>query len=63
MRRNIELEDPPPEMLRERSWQPEREFFDDEGPVLMLELPSEESSRRPSKCSMRSGSPGVKNIN
>ena len=39
-------------------WEREREACDDEGPVLMLELPSEESSRRPSKCCERSGSPG-----
>ena len=33
------------------------DIFDDT-PRLLLELPSEESSRRPSKCSVRTGSTG-----
>lgn len=34
------------------------EDYYDETPRFLLEMPSEESSRRPSKCSMRSGSTG-----
>ena len=64
-RKNLEFSAPSDnfdELFRQnsKSWMRDEA---EEGPMLMLELPSEESSRRPSKCSMRSGSPGVKNIN
>ena len=51
------------ELFRQNSKEWMQDSYDEEGPMLMLELPSEESSRRPSKCSMRSSSPGKWTVN